>query len=89
MALLFGLRNATATIRHLVAQRVIPSPANSEFAGMIKSITESLHDLLIEGWGWTLPLTLAGGAITPPGNVSWQKHPRDMSKASPRRRLLW
>ena len=44
----FGLRNATATISHLVAQRTIPSPMNNEFIGMIESITESLHGLLVE-----------------------------------------
>ena len=47
----FGLRNVTATISHLVAQRAIPSPANNEFIGMIESITESLHGLLAEGPG--------------------------------------
>ena len=45
----FGLHNATVTVSHLVAQRTIPSPANNEFVGMIKSITESLHALLVEG----------------------------------------
>ena len=51
MVLLFGLHNAAATISHLVAQRMISSPANNEFVGMIKSITESLHGLLVEGLG--------------------------------------
>ena len=51
MALLFGLRNTTATVSHLVAQRTIPSPANNEFVGMIESITESLHGLLMEELG--------------------------------------
>ena len=50
MALPFGLRNAATTVSHLVAQRMIPSPANNEFVGMIKSVTESLG-LLIEGPG--------------------------------------
>jgi len=49
MALLFGLRNATATVSHLVAQRAIPFPANNEFMGLIESITESLHGLLVKG----------------------------------------
>ena len=47
----FGLRNATATISHLVAQRTIMSPSNNEFVGMIKSVTESLHGHLAEGLG--------------------------------------
>ena len=51
MVLLFGLRNAAATVSHLVAQRTIPSPANNEFVGMIESDTESLHVLLAEGPG--------------------------------------
>ena len=50
-ALLFGLRNAAATVSHLVAQRTTPSPTNNEFVGMIESITESLHGLLTEGPG--------------------------------------
>ena len=45
----FGLRNAAATVSHLVAQRTIPSPVNNEFMGMIKSVMESLHGLLVEG----------------------------------------
>ena len=48
MALPFGLRNATATVSHIVAQRTIPSPANNEFVGMIESVMESLHGLLME-----------------------------------------
>ena len=51
MVLSFSLRNAAATVSHLVAQRTIPSPVNNEFVGMIESITESLHDLLTEGPG--------------------------------------
>ena len=31
-----------------MAQCTIPSPVNNEFMGMIESITESLHDLLVE-----------------------------------------
>ena len=44
----FGLRNATATASHLVAQRMIPFSANNEFVGMIEQVTESLHGLLVE-----------------------------------------
>ena len=51
MACLFGLRNATATVSHLMAQHAISSPANNEFMGMIESVTESLHGLLTEGPG--------------------------------------
>ena len=51
MVLPFGLRNTTAIVSHLVAQRTIPSPANNEFVGMIESVTESLHGLLLEGLG--------------------------------------
>ena len=46
--LLFGLRNATATVSHLVAQRMIPFSVNNEFVGVIEHIMESLHDLLTE-----------------------------------------
>ena len=51
MAFSFGLRNAAATVSHLVAQRTIPSHANNEFVGMIESMMESLHGLLTEGPG--------------------------------------
>ena len=47
----FGLRNAAATVSHLVAQRTIPSPTNNEFVGMIESVTESLHEFLVEELG--------------------------------------
>ena len=52
MTLLFGLRNAAVTVSHLMVQRTIPSPANNEFVGMIESVMESLHGLLIEGPGF-------------------------------------
>ena len=51
MALPFGLRNATTTVSHLVAQRTIPSLMNNEFMGMIESIMESLNGLLVEELG--------------------------------------
>ena len=44
----FGLRNAAETIGHLVAQRMILSPTNDEFIGVIEHIVESFHDLLVE-----------------------------------------
>ena len=44
----FGLRNAAATVSHLVSQRMIPFPVNNEFVGVIEHITKSLHDLLAE-----------------------------------------
>jgi len=44
----FGLRNASETVGHLVAQRMIPSPANDEFMGVIEHITGSFHDHLAE-----------------------------------------
>ena len=44
----FGLRNAAATVSHLMAQRMIPSPVNNEFVGVIEHVMESLHDLLAE-----------------------------------------
>ena len=44
----FSLRNAAKTIGHHVAQRMIPSPANDEFMGVIEHVTESFHDLLTE-----------------------------------------
>jgi len=48
MVLPFGLRNAAETIGHLVAQRMIPPPANNEFVGVIEHVAESFHDLLLE-----------------------------------------
>ena len=42
----FGLHNAAETVGHLVTQRMIPSPTNNEFMGVIKHIVESFHDLL-------------------------------------------
>ena len=46
--LLFGLRNTTTTVSHLVAQRMVPPPTNDEFMGVIEHIMEFFHDLLIE-----------------------------------------
>ena len=48
MALPFGLRNAAATVSHLVAQHMVLPPANNEFIWVIEHIMESLHNLLIE-----------------------------------------
>ena len=47
-ALSFGLRNAAATISHLVARRMVLPPVNNEFMGVIEHVTESLHNLLTE-----------------------------------------
>ena len=44
----FGLRNATRTIGHLVAQRMHLSHTNDEFMGMMNYVAESFHDLLVE-----------------------------------------
>ena len=44
----FGLRNAAGTVRHLVAQRMIPPPTNDEFVGVIEHVAESFHYLLTE-----------------------------------------
>ena len=46
MALPFGLRNAAATVGHLVAQRMSPPPTNDEFVGVNKHVVKSFHDLL-------------------------------------------
>ena len=70
IVLSFGLHNTAVTISHLVAQRMVLPPANNEFVGVIKHIMESLHNLLAKELGHPLALTLAGGAITPPGNAS-------------------
>ena len=83
----FGLRNATATARHLVALRMVQPPADSEFMGVIKHDMESLHKILTKEPGRPLALTPAGGAITLPGNASWWKPLRGMLKASLRGRL--
>ena len=47
-ALSFGLRNVAETVGHLVAQRMIPSPTNDEFVGVIEHVAESFHDFLVE-----------------------------------------
>jgi len=44
----FGLRNAAATVSHLVAQRMVPPPTNDEFVGVIEHVAKSFHDLLVE-----------------------------------------
>ena len=44
----FCLHNTAETVGHLVAQCMIPSPANDEFVGVIEHIVESFHDLLVE-----------------------------------------
>ena len=44
----FGLRNAAATVSHLVAQRMVPPPTNDEFVGVIEHIVKSFLDLLAE-----------------------------------------
>jgi hypothetical protein len=43
----FGLRNATRTVGHLVAQHMHPSPTNDEFVGMTEYVTKSFHNLLV------------------------------------------
>ena len=48
MALPFGLRNAVATVSHLVARLMVLPPVNNEFMGVIEHVSESLHNLLIE-----------------------------------------
>ena len=42
----FGLCNATETVGRLVVQRMVPTPANNEFVGVIEHVTESFHDIL-------------------------------------------
>jgi hypothetical protein len=44
----FGLRNAAATVSHLVAQRMVPPPTNDEFMGVIKHVVESFQNLMVE-----------------------------------------
>ena len=44
----YGLRNTVATACHLMALRMVQTPANIEFVGVIEHDTESLHKLLIE-----------------------------------------
>jgi len=50
-ALPFDLYNAATTVSHLVARRMVLPPTNNEFVGVIEHVTESLHNLLIEGLG--------------------------------------
>ena len=75
----FGLRNAVATVSHLVARRMVLLPANNGFMGVIEHITESLHNLLTEGPGSSSSSDSSRGsqhpswecfmAGTPEGNV--------------------
>ena len=51
ISLSFGLRNAAATVSHLVARRMVLPLANNEFVGVIEHVMESLHNLLIEESG--------------------------------------
>ena len=44
----YGLRNAVATACHLMALRMVQTPTNSKFMGVIEHDAESLHKLLIE-----------------------------------------
>ena len=44
----YGLRNAAATACHLMALRMVKTPTNSEFVGVIEHDAESLDKLLIE-----------------------------------------
>ena len=66
----FGLHNATKIVGHLVAQRMIPSPANDEFVGVIAHVTESFHDLLVEEPNSPSSSDSNRGAITPLMNAS-------------------
>ena len=66
----FGLRNAAATISHLVAQRMIPSPTNDEFVGVIEHVVESFHDLLVEEPKLPSSSDSSRGTITPLVNAS-------------------
>ena len=43
----FGLRNATETVGHLVAQHAPPPPMNNEFVGTTEYVAKSFYDLLI------------------------------------------
>ena len=46
-ALPSGLRNATETVGHLMAQRMPPSPMKDELVGMTENVMKSFHDLLV------------------------------------------
>ena len=48
MVLPFGLCNTAMTVRHLVAQHMIPFLMNNEFIWVIEHVAESLHDLIVE-----------------------------------------
>ena len=83
MTLLFGLRNATVTVSHHVAQRTILSPTNNKFVGMIESVTESLHGLLVEGLGLDFGSNSSKGSHHP----SWECFTVGTSKGQRRKRL--
>ena len=44
----YGLRNAAATACHLMALRMVQTPMNSEFVGVIEHDAESLNKLIVE-----------------------------------------
>jgi hypothetical protein len=71
----FGLRNATRTIDHLIAQHMHPSSADDEFVGMMDYVAESFHDLLVEILGRSLTLTPAGEP-SPLARMFHGRHPR-------------
>ena len=48
MALPFGLRNAAATAGHHLALRMVQSPTDSEFVGVIEHDPETLYGLLTQ-----------------------------------------
>ena len=44
----FGLRNAAATVGHLLSLRMVQPPTDSEFVGAIEHDPKTLHGLLME-----------------------------------------
>ena len=83
----FGLRNAAATVSHLVAQHMIPPPMNDEFMGVIEHVVESFHDLLAEEPESPSGSDSSRGSHHPSHECFRWVPPRGTSKASMRGRL--
>ena len=83
----FGLCNTAETIGHLVARRMIPSPANNEFVGVIEHVVESFHDLLAEKPESPSCSDSSRGSHHPSRECFMSGTPKGHIESIPRRRL--
>ena len=87
IALSFGIHNTAENDGHPMAQRTPPSPANDEFMGVIEHVVESFHNLLVKELESPSGSDSSRGSHHPSRKCFMTGTPRDMSKASPSRRL--